>query len=442
MGLTYPKINPPEGLVFREQFINNQYVADNGGTLVGAPTVDNGITLDGSTQYATYDGSFFANNDEITIEIWFTPDFNWNEDANRYFCDSTAGSQFYIRKYDNAGNNVLRTKIGDTVIADISSASYSNFWVQGRMNHLVVCAASGDTDTYLNGNLVDEADASAWSPASPATFFVGSSNAPASYFDGVIKEISVYGRKLTAGEVADRLTQQTFKEPIPEFSEIWLPLRSHYYDTGVSKEVTTNLGNINSDQIRWGDGSTTTTYPTQLSPNGIYCGGGASSDFVQTPKVLSINAGESFTFSALAQPIGTAGVDYLFSFKDADANGISAYLSSDSVTFFADSGGTGRLVTSTGFGIAHGLYHVACVIEYNGATYDYYLYKNGELVGSSLAKGGYTQSEGDVGFTLGADQADTQGWAGNIFLPIFTRQALTPTQIKWLKEYSYNSLNI
>jgi len=165
-------------------------------------------------------------------------------------------------------------------------------------------------------------------------------------------------------------------------------------------------------------------------------------DYITIPSVLTTNAGDSFTFSALIEPINNVGNDYVFTFHDADGNGISAYLAgaTGNLSFFADTGGGGKIVTVSNMG--SGLYHLTCVISYNGATYDYYVYKNGELIGSTLAQGGYTPSAGDVGFFLGCDRANSSTWAGNIHFPIFMRQALTPTQIKWLSDRAFRELNI
>lgn len=43
-----------EKVIFRELFTNASTVAVNGGTLTGSPTINNGVTLDGSTQYVSY----------------------------------------------------------------------------------------------------------------------------------------------------------------------------------------------------------------------------------------------------------------------------------------------------------------------------------------------------------------------------------------------------
>jgi len=406
--LTYPKINPPEGVVFREQFINDTFVTDNGGTLVGAPTVSNGVTLNGTNQNVTYSQTVKSVK-SVSIVLKAT---TTSED---------------IIDFDG-GTHTIEVS-GGTITATGFAAP--TIYVNGVVSSTLTTDKSVITVTTATAF-----DATALDIGHETT-----------YFDGTIYEVDLRDRVLTASEVEDKFLQQTFKEPTPENSEIWLSLRSHYFDSGVSKEVTTNLGNINSDQVRWGDGSTTTTYPALLDNGGIYCTGGANPDFIQGPSTLSTVEGESYTFSALVRVIGTAGNDYLFSFKNASSQGFAGFLNGDTFTLFADSGGAGNLVSSTGFGEGAGLYHIACVVRFNGSgssttNYDYLLYKNGELVASTLNQDTFTASTGDVRFKIGVNESSSNGWAGNIFSPVFTRQALTPTQIKWLKEYSYRNLNI
>jgi len=433
MGLTYPKINPPEGLVFREQFTTNTYVADNGLTLTDVTIGAGNAVFNGTTSIADT-GKEYIGVGDISVEILL--DLTGYGEANTGYLVSN--DQFVIVTNDtNDTLNVTSNFFGNSANAATDAIKAGNTY------HIVVTrVAAGDTTIYING-MVSGTPASSGTPVAGTTnMIIGNRSNGTRTADGTMYEFNVYDRVLTAAEVSDRLTQQTFKEPIPEFSEIWLPLKSHYYDTGTSKEVTTNLGNINSDQVRWGDGSTTTTYPTLLENNGVYMD---TTDSIRIPQVLSTYATESYTFCALIKPIGNVANDYLFTLKTAGSLGISTYLNSttNTMVFFANSGAAAGQVDVTNMGPAAGLYHIACVIEYKGASdYDLFVYKDGILVGSDLAATGFTASEGNVGFTIGCNEGFVNSWAGNIFLPIFTRQALTPTQIKWLKEYSYNSLNI
>ena len=429
--ITYPKI-PSESVVFREKFTNDTYVADNGVTLYNSPTIDNGMALNGSSQYAEADSPKIPVGD-FTLTVGLTPSsVTGTTDIVGQYVGGAAGR---LALYHVSGQVYLR--IGGTAYGTGST----NLFI-GQTAFINVVKSGTNCKVYIDGNqtpVIDETYTDDVLQSANMQMGLITTN----YFPGTILRVDVQDKALTAAEIADRFAQITFTEPTPENSEIWLPLRTHYYDTGVTKEVTPNLGNINSDQIWWGNGVDAATQPTQLSPNGIYCASGASPDYVRTPKTFTTTVGESYSFSCLAQPTGTlAGNDYLFSVKQGLSEGLSlAILSANGkMTFFCD-GGVG-LVDDTTMGEGAGLYHIAFVLEYNGANYDSYLYKDGELVDSSLGHAGFTPAAGNAMIAVGADYDGGQGFQGNIHFPIFMRTALTLTQIKWLHQRMFNELNI
>src|SRR3990167_4208969 len=90
--LKYPS-RPSEQVLFRDNFFNSDYVRDNGGTLVGSPTVANGITLNGTTQYATYTNFGVLNGKTAsTFEMWFTPTFAADDGVDHTIIDTSAGA--------------------------------------------------------------------------------------------------------------------------------------------------------------------------------------------------------------------------------------------------------------------------------------------------------------------------------------------------------------
>lgn len=440
--ITYPKI-PSESVVFREKFTNGTYVADNGGTLTGAPSIDKGIVLNGTSQYVGYDFNF-DDLDAFSIECVFVP-------------GTVAGTWHpLVANGLQANSGVMLSQNGDRILFLIPNVAYESLVADdielqaGETYHVVATFDGTNGLVYVNGQL-DTATRTFTKVSSGGDHTVIGASAAAApyncwsstYLEGEIKGVSIYDKVLTQEEVTDRFTQQTFQEIKPENSEIWLPLRTHYFDSGVSKEVVPNLGNINSDQIWWGNGVDAATQPTQLSPNGIYCASGASPDYVRTPKTFTTTVGESYSFSCLAQPTGTlAGNDYLFSVKQSLSEGLSlAILAANGKMTFFCGGGTG-LVDDDSMGQGAGLYHIAVVLEYNGVNYDTYLYKDGELVDSSLGHAGFTPAAGNAMIAVGADYDGGQGFQGNIHFPIFARMAWTPTQVKQLSDYSYRNLNL
>lgn len=434
--LKNPRIES-ESVRFRELFINDSYVSDNGGTIVGAPTINNGI-VGGTGQYVKYDGKFLSNQSSVSFEVWFTPGFAPDDGANQMFFDTDAAGGRYILYKSSA--NTLVLLLGDTSISTIAYASYSAYWNALALNHIVVSGTSGSTSVYLNGNLI-ATSATAWTPTATSLFYIASNQVPDAYFSGTIHKVSVYGRKLSVYEVTDKYNKVTFKEIRPNQADIWLNLKSYYNDD--SNYVTRNLGTIDSSSVLWGDGSTTTFFPTLLPNGGINCAGGANEQHIETTANISMVSGDSFTFSAIIQPAYFSGNDFVFSIGPAANNGIAAYINgAGSLVFFADDGGSARLVTVTNMGNSAGKYHLCCVANHIGAgKYDYLVYKDGVLVGSALNKTSFTGSS-VARINIAVDAGLSQNFAGDIYQPIVFRKYLTPTQINWLKDYSYRNLNI
>jgi len=426
--LTYPK-RQSEGVLLREGFVNEEWFSKNSWTKYNAPTVNNGMALDGINQYISTPLPVVPRGD-FTVRISFTP-------------DTITGIQGLWGQYTLGGSGRLAMySISDTLWMRVggTTANLGGGYLAGIKQQLTITRSGAAVSVYKDGSTTPIMTLSdAVSIEQSVNFLVGVVGS--SYFDGVVHSVEVLNRATTADEHLDWYQRDTFTEIDASKMEIALPLRSHYFDAGVSKEVTSNLGQINSDQIQWGDGSTSTTYPTLLENNGVSMDGG---DSARVPRTLSIAAGESYSFGALVQPIGSVANDYLFTLKDTDSNGLACYLNAttDTLIFFGDNGGSSRLVSVAGMGPSKGLYHVACIYSFNGATYDYYVYVNGELSGSSLGRTGFTPSTGDVGFTLGCNELYTNGWAGTIRFPMLERVAWTPTQIKELSNQMFSNLNV
>jgi hypothetical protein len=426
MSLKYAQI-PAEDVVFREQFINNQYVADNGVTLTDV-AVSNGGTFNGTTSKADT-GCDCIGVGDMSIEMFVTV-VGYGEANTGYL---VCNDQFAIVTNDtNDTLNVTSNFFGNSANAANDSIKTGNTY------HIVVTRpASGDTTIYIDG-AVSGSPASSGTPVAGSTnVIIGNRNNGTRTTNGIIHFTTIYNRVLTAGEVSDKYTQRTFKEPTPEQSEVWLPLRTYYNDG--SNDVTPNLGLIGQDEVKWGDGSTATTYPTLLENNGVYLAGGANSDYV-TCGTLAIAATYSYTFCALVQSIGSAGNDYIYSHRNNSTfNGTFAYQNGANLTYGFDNDAA-RVNTMTDRGDNAGLYHFAMTVELSGANHILKGYIDGELVQTKVCPN--ITAEANAVLTIGADTAFIQGWQGNMFFPIYMKQALTPTQIKWLSDYSYRQLNI
>ena len=197
------------GCSWAEDFDTEEAVQKNNGTLVGSPTVDFGITLDGSTQYAVYDllGREFSSAG-ITIVCEFTPDFEHDDSAGHYLIDSQSGKRYLILK---ATSNTLQIYLGNTFIAIIAEGTYSAYWLQNERNVIVVSSITGHTDVWLNGSLIMDDENTAWSPANPVNFYIGAAYDGNFKFDGTIHRLQIFKTQLSAAEVQDISYNTTYR---------------------------------------------------------------------------------------------------------------------------------------------------------------------------------------------------------------------------------------
>jgi len=447
MSLKYAQI-PAEDVVFREQFINDTYVADNGVTLTGAPTIDNGITLNGSSQLGETPFSF-DNLDAFSIEVVFTP--------------GTVGGTWhpFIVQGLQAASGVMFAQNANKLMFLLPNASYETLVADdvllqvGQTYHAVATFDGTNGLIYVNGNLDTATRAFTKGSSGGDKTTIGASVSggiygswATLYYQGTIHELNVYDRVLTKEEVADRLTQQTFREPTPENSEIWLPLRTHYYDG--ANEVTPNLGNVSEDIIEWGDGSTSSTFPTLLENNGASFDGG---DYVNVDAAnadpFNIDTTTNVSMFALINR-NTLGNNAIMT------KGITSLNTADGWWFvftgdvlqlwFNDFNTTELNATAITYdtNILPGSYHtVGVVIDRTGEDKACLYFDGVQVNSASLSTRPGTWSNNNIPFRIGTiDAGVTYGYDGKMKFPVFTKQALTPTQMKWLHDYSLRNLNI
>jgi hypothetical protein len=156
-----------------------------------------GYELDGSTDSLVIPSTGIFNTANQTIAFRFTPDFNYDEAVQRSFFDATADER-YILIHQAAGD--LNLFMGNTNIASVQSATYSQYWNQNQENTIIISGTTGDTDMWLNGNLILDSDASAWTPDNPANLYIGAFNVDTGQYDGELRDFAVWDRILTAAE--------------------------------------------------------------------------------------------------------------------------------------------------------------------------------------------------------------------------------------------------
>ncbi len=274
------------GASFASRFESQALVEKHGGTVTGAPTfaANEGMTLNGTTDFATFNltGQEF-NSANISIICEFTPDFETDEDATRYLFDASDGHRYLVHKYNNIQNNTLKIHLGHVNITSIPEAAYSPFWNVGTRNILVVSSTTGDTSAWLNGNLILDAAAIAWSAKTPTQLFAGARFNGTGKFKGTIHRLQIFKTQLSDAEVQDISDNTTYHYR----NEATL-----HFPFGIAEHDPSNVRSLDVSgsgaHAVFGDGSTPTTYPTKLTArHGYEYDGG---DYMVAPSTGLLNS--------------------------------------------------------------------------------------------------------------------------------------------------------
>ena len=249
------------GCVFAENFRDASEVVRNNGTLVnGAKITKDGLVLDGINDYANYQiPDNLLNSTQVSFLVEFNPDFDAADGNTHYIYDTTAGSRFFLFKgsYVTYNNDLVVGFSSGTGIL-IPYATYSPYWKTGQKNKIAVCAVSSSIQVYLN-NVQVLTSASAIITSKPSNIVIGASFAFASLFKGSISKLRVFNKKLTAKEVSDYYNNSIFSYKGTPLLENNLDLASH--DASSLRTLDNTSG---ERHLIFGDGATSTTFPTKL----------------------------------------------------------------------------------------------------------------------------------------------------------------------------------
>ena len=238
-----------EAQIWAEQFGSYAAVHSNQGVLTGSPVVTRGnLYLDGLTQYGTWavPATLLAH-PEISFEIRFTPDFDYDLDADVYLFGTSNLNQYYVYKRPNAASNVLRIVLGNTFIADIASATYGPYWVNGSKNVLIISGNGTSTNVWLNGHQILTNDLSTWVPATPTAINIGSNYASNFKFSGIIHHLKIRKRLITQLD-ATALTDGSLFSYVNK-SSVFLSMDTATARAGTIRGTTEEL--VNGDFSAW-----------------------------------------------------------------------------------------------------------------------------------------------------------------------------------------------
>lgn len=185
------------GLSFAERFISQTEVENNGGKLFNSPTFDDGLVLNGSNQYATWNVSQEFWSEALSVVIEFTPDFDADGNSGCFFDAGTPNDEYLF----TIAAGTLRIDCGDLQVCGAPYANYGAYWNVGEKNILVFSGASGNNRVWLNGNeIVNPNAAQNWNPKPIDFMYLGRLDAGIWYFDGTIHDLQIYRKQLSESE--------------------------------------------------------------------------------------------------------------------------------------------------------------------------------------------------------------------------------------------------
>jgi hypothetical protein len=428
MGLEYPRTKA-EGLIFRETFVNSDYISDNGGVAsVGSfAAADNGLLFNDDTciDYARPEINNLFKTGVFSMRVGMDmtnvgtdggPIIGWYADNdNRFYLEFPRGGS-------NSWRTIANVNGGGALVATGVSLSDGYHELVITFNGVTWLAyLDGTATSWAGGGIQDLAGM----VGDSAALFVGSNNSGTASANGFCHFVEMYDRILTGEEALDKYQEDGFAEIDASKSVLWLPCRSSFDDG--ANIVTENLGTgVNAIM---GDGSTANTMPAQVAPHGfdfdntndyIDCG----SDIIGTGDVTM---GAMVRLENWDETIPRIMLNNKCFFVMYSTNDRILFTSNASTNAF-----------SANDSIKPGVYNFIVVTRTSAGVTNIYI--NGELSGSADQSSG-TPEAGTINTIIGYDLASR---AANsvIDTPFVYGSILTPTQIRELSNNAFARLNV
>ncbi len=239
--------------LFRSDFHSSDTVALQGITLVGSPTIDEGLVLNGSTQYGIIDKSFEVGS--YWVKIVFTPNFDPTDSVQYYFASyGPYKNDDGFCHIKNGADETLYVVSG-TSWAYYLPAEYEAHWNSLAENVLIArCTIGSAPSLFLNGTLLTPTTVlgSCTSRVAP-NLTIGAANGYLDHFNGTIHQFIV-GQNALTDEDAQKLYDGSLGEELnSKNSLVSLPCRT-LYEIGNGIELVTD-GDMELDGIaNWTEG--------------------------------------------------------------------------------------------------------------------------------------------------------------------------------------------
>ncbi len=432
--------------VLYETFTSPASVAANGGKVSGAPNINRALTVTTTSDLIVVADSRLALSNVTKANIHVEGFRTASVSGNGYIVskyNATDGIQLVLMQY----NNLLRIYIsaGGGILADTPAASIVvNTEYDIDVVYDGTLAAASRLAVYLNGvskalSITGTIPTSLGHNSARVSFLGYDTSSQAKVGMSFRSVLIAHKVANSAEEVKDLYENDT----IPELNQplISLPLRSSYID-GSGNRVTENKGTLGGT-AKLGDGTTTTTFPTQLSPNGVSFDGG---DYIALGNVIK-NTNQPWTYVAMGKfmPVVLAG-EFLSNYKSAIIPSIiiQRHSTSGLVVYVFSSTGNFK---SSGFPLS-GVVNGTIIVTNDGslAAGGIRFYLNGvEQTATSASMGG-TLAAATIteGLNIGKDSDNTNYFPAGTLLQAHRLygSALTATQVRILHSKLIKELNI
>ena len=391
-------------LSFVEKFRNTEEVTKNGGTITGSPTINDGITFNGSTDYISYNSVNYGKSNSMVCRLKF------NSIASTQLIVASGVTSYFLT-YETGTNKIYYTAGGSQV-----SVVYTP--TVGEFVDIAVTRNGTSVKFFINGS--QQGSTQTLDANNDLTIdTIGASNIPGNYFNGEIKYVKLFKSELTAEDISNYSNNSMFNYLNKATLNLNMTMESHDPTNVQTLDVS---GNDNHAQL--GDGSTASTYPTKLTERHGYSFDGTT-DYMTLSSLGNIDIKTLAFTTDLGAVTSSTTAQSLIEFDDTTNLGVfigafSGLVANETISI--SGAGNVTYITSSFAGIA------TIIVSWNGTKYDIYL--NGENITTTSGGGGDTALMNVDTANIGRRNLDDLFLSGNINDLILSTNGLTSIQVK------------
>lgn len=426
----------PSPLIFDADFSSQAATEAQGGTVgAGISFANNAVTTTGVAG-VDYTNPFVPESEEWTLYL------------RAVTTDLALTNGLFGQYYDAVNERFLggvNTNGTITVRVGTTNFTTTNAVTEGAPFTLLASRdASGNVSVSLDGGTpvtgVDTGDID----RQELTLLYYSEAAATAWLVGTMYEFKIYDKALTADELDTFSYENSWVETDDSQALITLPLRAAYNDG--SDQVTENIGSLGGT-VQLGDGSTSSTFPTQLSPKGMEFDGANTylecGDEAALQNIFDTGASVSFVLKPFSS--GEGGFGRVM--DKGSSSGWFVYTRDQAghqlrIAFYRYFSGTDGEWRSPLVDVDR-LHHVVISYDASDVANEPVLYLDGEVVAwaSSTTPTGTADSDAGNSLLIADSQGHNRSLDGRLWdVRVFDTE-LTETQAKWLYQKDINLIN-